>query len=139
MDPIRRFEVIVLRPLWLILGAGLLFAVVTARWPWVGASLLGLGYLGTVGSKLHPLQSAGALAKGPHSGLNAVAESALLPDDIKAILVGHACTRVGLLAGAVIATVLIGAVGVAWYWSLVLALLTTVLLGGILKSGFGVP
>jgi hypothetical protein len=57
----------------------------------------GLFYLGVIGSNLHPLQYASDLAKGSTKNTAAQIESIVVPRNIKQMLVGRACTRVGIL------------------------------------------
>jgi hypothetical protein len=105
-DQAKRFEIIILRPLFVVfLVSGIAF-LFKAWWWWLAGSILGLFYLGIVGSKLHPLQSASDLAEGPLEGASGRIESKLLPPAIKLALVGHACTRVGILIGVTTGVVL---------------------------------
>jgi hypothetical protein len=73
-NPIRRFELFFLRPLW---GATVIFTVIaaiTSHWWWAGGGVLAIMYFGVIGAKLHPSLSAGELAEGPLEGQAAVAE-----------------------------------------------------------------
>jgi len=136
-DPVRRFEMAMLRPVQLlILGTG---AVVLLRglWWWLGGCVLGLVYLGIVGSKLHPLQTGSALAQGPLEGPAAVAESAALTPDDKRWLVGQACARMGILVGLALFVVLLGALGWRWYWAVPVACAGAIFSGALLKVVFG--
>lgn len=119
------------------LGCRTLFFVATAHWLWLVGSIAALFYLGIVGSKLHPLQSARELARGPTAGEAAAAEAASLPDDVKTLLVGHACTRVALLLGSVAAFVSIAGLRFPWYVGLGCAWSAALLVGAALKLGFG--
>lgn len=110
---IRRFEVAVLRPLQLMLLAEAVVMLLCARWWWSVAGVIGLLYLGTVGSKLHPLQSTSHLIQGPLKGRAAILESSLLPVDTERWLVGSACTRVGILLGVAIFLALLE---LNWHW-----------------------
>ena len=76
-----------------------------ARWWWLGATVLGVLYLGAIGAKLHPLQSASDLAEGPLGGPAARAESEALPPEVKRLLVSRACTKVAIRVGLVTAAV----------------------------------
>jgi len=136
-DQVRRFEVVVLRPLWVALLATAGLLAVGGHWLWLGGALLGVFYLGVIGSNLHPLQSAGDLATGPLTGPAALQEALLLPAQLQAPLVGHACTRVALLVGVASGAILFLALGLPWYIGLTGVLLGTPLAGAFLKLFFG--
>jgi hypothetical protein len=136
-DQIKRFELLILRPLQIALLLSALVTIIRAQWLWLGCSLLGLFYLGIVGSKLHPLQSASELAEGPVEGRAARIESTLLPPGLKQMLVGHACTRVGILIGLAAGVVLWGALGWRWYFALLVAWFILMFVGATLKVVFG--
>ena len=135
-DQVRRFKVVVLRPLWVALLATAGLLAVGGHWLWLGGALLGVFYLGVIGSNLHPLQSAGDLATEPLTGPVALQEALLLPAQIKAPLVGHACTRVGLLVGVASGVVLYSALELPWYIGLVGVLLSTPVTVAFLKLFF---
>ncbi len=135
-DQVRQFEVVILRPLWVALLATAGLLALGGHWLWLGGALLGVFYLGVIGSNLHPLQSAGDLATGPLTGPAALQEALLLPAQIQAPLVGHACTRVGLLVGVTSGVVLYSALELPWYIGLAGALLGTPAPGAILKLFF---
>lgn len=133
---VRRFEALVLRPLWVALLATGGVLAMGGHWLWLGGPLLGVFYLGVIGSKLHPLQSASDLAIGPSTGPVALQEAAVLPAQVQALLVGQACTRVGLLVGVASGVVLSSALGFPWYIGLAGLLLVAPLIGAFLKLLF---
>jgi len=135
-DPVRRFEVAILRPAQLLILAAGTVTALRGRWWWVVGCVLGLLYLGVVGSKLHPLQTASDLAQGPLEGPVAAAESAVLTQDDKRRLVDQACTRIGILAGAVLFFVLFGLFRWRWYWAVPAAWVAVMLSGAVLKLVF---
>ena len=127
-----------LRPLQLAtLVAGVLLAV-RIHWPWIVAALAALFYLGVIGSKLHPLQSARELASGPLNGPAAKREAAILDPQQQTVLVGHACTRVGLLVGVAVGAACWFALGWRWWAALLVAWLVILLAGAGLKLAFKV-
>ena len=131
----RMFEIAILRPLQIgmVLLAGVF--LFRALWWWVGACVLGLFYVGVVGAKLHPLQSAGQLAKGPLNGPMAEVEAAL-PSGVKQLLLGHACTRVAILLGVVAGVVAWATFDWRWYAALLVGWAAMLLVGVILKLAF---
>jgi len=65
---LRKFELLVLRPLFIaFLGSGIVLALWSHWWLAAGC-VLAVAYLGTIGSKLHPLQSAFADLGGAQCG-----------------------------------------------------------------------
>ena len=75
----KRFEVVVLRPLPVVFVVSAVVFLFKGMWWWLAGCAVGLLYLGIVGSKLHPLQSAASLAHGPTEGPAARMESEILP------------------------------------------------------------
>ncbi len=132
----KRFEIVILRPLLVVLLVSAVAFIFQGMWLWLVSCALGLLYLGIVGSKLHPLQSASDLAKGPLQGSSARIESELLPPEVKQILVDHACTRVGILVGLAIGVLVWAALGWSWYFVLLVVWITTLLTGALLKLAF---
>jgi len=59
-----------------------------------------------------------------------------LPAHIQALLVGQACTRVGLLLGVAGGVVLVSTLRLPWYVGLAGVLLSTSLTGALLKLFF---
>src|SRR5258708_3947848 len=117
-DSVRQFEVVILRPLQLILLGVAVVTGFTRHWFWFGGFVLALLYLGTVGSKLHPLQTASDLASGPLTNPSALRESASLSPGVKIGLVGAACTRIGIFLGITAGFVFWFALGWRWYFAL---------------------
>lgn len=135
-DQLRRFEVTILRPLQIVFLLSTALLLIKGMWWWLAGCIGCLFYLGIVGSKLHPLQSTTDLVEGPIEGPAAHIESEVLPVELRQMLVGHACTRTGILfgvAGGVISWV---ALGLAWYFTLAVASFATLLAGGLLKVAF---
>ena len=135
-DRIKRFETTILRPTWLFFVLAALYFAVNTMWWWGVGCVLAVFYIGTIGSKLHPLQSATELAKGPTTGPAANAEADLLPDGVQAHLVGHACTRLGIVIGISVGVAIWGLLGWHWYWALLLGWFTLSFGGGLLKFLF---
>jgi hypothetical protein len=135
-DQAKRFEIVVLRPLQILFLVSAVVFLFRGMWVWLGACALGFFYLGIVGSKLHPLQSARDLAEGPLEAPSARVESERLPPEVKQMLVGHACTQVGILVGLTVGLVLWAPLGRHWYLTLPLAWVTLVFTGGLLKVAF---
>lgn len=135
-DRAKRFEIVILRPLQILFVVSAVVFLLKGVWLWLAGCALGVSYLGVVGSKLHPLQSASDLAKGPLQGPSGSIESELLPREVKQMLVGHACTRVGILVGLTIGVVLWATLGWRWYFALPVALATMLFSGASLKLAF---
>ncbi len=135
-DRARSLELFVLRPLLLAtLGVA---AVLGFRglWLWLIAPVAGFVYLGVIGSKLHPLQSARELSEGPLQGPAAHGERTVLPAEVMEILIGHACTRVGILVGCATGLATWALLGWRWYVSAVVGFLAIAIIGGMLKVVF---
>ncbi len=139
VDRAKRFEIVVLRPVQVVFVAFALFFLIERAWLLLAACAAGLFYLGVVGSKLHPLQSASDLAQGPLQGTAAAAESESLPYELKQTLVGHACTRIGILIGATTGVVLWASLEWRWYVVLPAGYITMMLCGASLKLAFKAP
>ena len=136
-DQVRRFELFVLRPLQILfLGAAIAFLLNSIWWGVAGCAF-GLLYVGIIGSKLHPLQSAQDLAKGPLENPVAAIESEMFPPILNQMLVGRACSRVGRLIGLTTGIGLWAALGWHWYAALLAALVTAFLSGTLLRLGLG--
>ncbi len=98
-EKIKKFEVFILRPAQLILILLVAIFAINKFWFLLVVGIVGLFYLGIIGSNLHPLQSAVDLAKGPLTNPVAKEELKTISPEQSNILVGHACTRVGILLG----------------------------------------
>lgn len=135
-DQVRRFELVVLRPLLVVFVVLALVCVLQGMWWSLGGCVIGLLYLGVVGSSLHSLQSASDLAQGPTEGPAAREESELLSPEIKRGLVGRACTSVAILLGLASGAVLWGVVGWSWYFAIPIAWVAMLLTGALMKLAF---
>jgi hypothetical protein len=135
-DKIKRFEVFILRPLQIAFLISAVVLLLKALWLWLVGCALGIFYLGVIGSNLHPLQSVSELAEGPLEGRAVRIESEVLPAPVKQMLVGYACTRIGLLIGLSTGIILWLAFGWRWYFALLVAWLSILFAGAILKVAF---
>ena len=135
-DQAKRFEIAILRPLQIVFLISAVVFLFKGMWWWLVGCVVSLFYLGIVGSKLHPLQSASDLAQGPIQGTNARIEPELRPPAVRQMLVGHACTRVGILIGFAVGVVSWAALGWRWYFALLFGLLGILLSGALLKLTF---
>jgi hypothetical protein len=136
VDQAKRFEIAILRPLQIVLVVSAVVVVFKGMWWWLAGCGVGALYLGIVGSKLHPLQPASDLAQAPFEGPAARIESEVFPTRVRQVLVGHACTRVGILVGIAGGAVSWAGLGLAWYWAIVVAWFTMILIGASLKLAF---
>jgi hypothetical protein len=136
-DRARSLELYVLRPLWIATLAVAALLAICGLWLWLIAPVVGLLYLGVIGSKLHPLQSAQELSQGPLEGPAARVEQAAPSADVGNLLVGHACTRVGILVGCAIGLAAWATLGWRWYAAAVLGFFAVAIVGGTLKVVFG--
>lgn len=132
-DIAKRFEILILRPLHILFLVSAVFFLVKGMWWWLAGCAVGIIYLGIVGSKLHPFQSASDLAQGPIEGPTARIESELLPQEVKQMLVGHACTRVGILVGVTVGVISLAAFGWRWYFALLIGWIIMLISGVLLK------
>jgi len=135
-DPIHRFEILVLRPIHVILGTSCLTSLFYRRWWWVGACILSFFLLGIIGSQMHPLQSSSDLLKGPLSNPAAAVESEALSPSLKAAIVSRACTKVGLLVFSGLTLTLIFVFNFRWYLALLISWIISTIVGGVLKFVF---
>ena len=139
-DQAKRFEVTILRPLQVVFLVSAVVLLFKGMWWWLAGCAIGAFYLGIVGSKLHPLQSAADLAQGPIEGPAARIESEVLPVEVGRMLVGHACTRIGIFLGLVGGVVSWAGFGLSWYFALAVAWLIMLLTGALFllchKSSF---
>jgi hypothetical protein len=133
---IRSFELFVLRPCSVLLLLSAVIFIVKGMWFLLGGSILGLFYLGIIGSKLHPLQSASGLAQGPTRSIGALAEAEALSSETQELLVSHACTRVGLLFGVSVGVLSWVLLGWSWYFALTFGFMTSLFIGAGLKVTF---
>ena len=131
-DPVKRFELWFLRPLWGITIVTILAAAINLRWWWVVGGVLSVIYLGVIGAKLHPSQSAMELAQGPITSASAIADSNAMARAERAALLLRACYRVAHLLMAWSAACFMVVLGWRWYvaipaacfaWSFVAAVL----------------
>jgi hypothetical protein len=137
-DPIRRFELSYLRPLWAGMILLTLAAAVNSRWWWVAGGALSVLYVGVIGAKLHPGLSAAQLSQGPLTSEAAIAESNAMARAEKAALVFRACHRVSYLLAAWFAALLMAAFSWRWYAAVPAALLAASSVGAILIVAFAV-
>ena len=104
----------------------------------MAASAIGIFYVGIIGQKLHPKMSTRELMEGPLISDAAHRESMLLSPIENKLLVGHACTRVGILCGGIAAFVLITELQWKWFIAIPLSFILLLISGAILKSIFAV-
>jgi hypothetical protein len=136
MDPTRRFEGRVLRPLWVLLVlAGVAFAL-SRNWWMLAACVAGAIDVGIIGSKLHPLLPAGQFVLGSQGGPTAPPEVAILSPEVQALLVNRACTHVAILFGVAAGIGSWLLFGLAWYANLAVALTLAFVTGVILLLWF---
>ncbi len=81
-DRARSLELFVLRPLLVATLAVAALLGFRGLWLWLIAPVAGFLYLGVIGSKLHPLQSARELSEGPLQGPAARGERTVLPAEV---------------------------------------------------------
>jgi hypothetical protein len=133
---LRRFEIAILRPMW---GATILLAGISllSRWWWsLGGCCAALFYLGTIGSKLHPLQSGHDLSAGPTKSPGAVREATILTTSDQLLLVTDASIRVAVLIGISTFAFLVGVKHWRWYWDILVSLVVTVNIASVLRAIF---
>ena len=136
ISPIKRFEATVLKPMQILILIVAVALLLRRLWWGVPACILSLFYLGVVGFKLHPLQTAPELSQGPVAGPAAIREAEFLPIHLQVSLVSQACTRIGMLIGTGLALVLLAVFGWHWYWALAVFWLATLAVAAALKLAF---
>ena len=132
-DPVRRFELRVMRPLQLVLIGTAVFNLVRGEWWLLGGAVVGSFYLGVIGSGLHPLQTAMDLMQGTVEGPAAVREAETLSLRQKQGLVVRATRRVGIGFGFATFGVLLYTLGWKWYASLLVAWVSMILSSVLLR------
>ena len=132
----KRFEIVVLRPLQIVFLVSAVLFLIKGMWLWLAGCSVGVFYLGIVGSKLHPLQSAADLTQGPIEGSAARIESETLSVEVKQMLVGHACINTGILLGVSGGVISWAAFGLSWYFAIVLIWFIMLLTSALLKLAF---
>jgi hypothetical protein len=91
---IKRFELVVMRPIWLsIVGVGFVHCLRQEWWS-VGAMVLALFVLGGVGGALHPAMSASELAGGTTGSAGAKYENSVLSPIVQHAVIARGCTLV---------------------------------------------
>lgn len=135
-DQGKRFEISILRPLQVIICISAVIFLFKGMWWLLAGCVASIFYLGIIGSKMHPLQSASNLAQGPLKCPEAQIESDILPPEDKQILVRHACTRVGIMLGIICGVVSWAILGWRWYLALAVVLFIMLLSGALLKTIF---
>ena len=135
-NPIRRFEKTALQPSWLLtLALGVSSLFMRDWWSLAFTALL-LFFLGIIGSGVHPRMTAGQLTGGPTESQAAADEASALPFGLQLILVGRACTQLGLLTGLALSWVAMAVLGWRWFTAIPISLVTAVLVGAFLKYHF---
>lgn len=133
---LRTFEVRVLRPIHVALILGAIFAGFNGRWWWVGGCVVGMLYVGAVGARLHPLQSARDLANGPlDNPVAAIEASSLSAEDVYWIL-STAIRKVSFLVGVVTGALLLSEAHWRWYAAVPLAVVVALIHRVALTAGF---
>jgi len=135
-DPIRRFELSYLRPLWGMMILLTVAAAVSSRWWWGVGGAFSILYIGAIGAKLHPSLSATQLSHGPLTSEAAIAESKAMDRVEKAALVMRACHRVAYLITAWSAACFIVVLGWRWYVAIPAAIFVSSVIGGLLIVAF---
>ena len=121
----------------LILILLVVISAINKFWFLLGASIVGLFYLGIIGgSNLHPLQSVADLAKGPLTNPAAKEELKTISPEQSNILVGHACTRIGILLGFEVGVISLNIYHISWFLTVIIGLVVATITGSILKVIF---
>ena len=97
---------------------------------------VGVFYIGIIGANLHPLQSASELARGPLTNPMAKKELKSISPQQANLLVGHACTRVGILIGVGMGIIVFNLYHWSWLLSGISGIVSSVITGSILKLTF---
>jgi hypothetical protein len=112
------FERLILRPLHVGLLIALGLAAVSRHWVSAAGALLAVLYLGTIGAKLHPLQTFSHLASGPTTNPVAALEEEVLSEAEQYHLLGRGCIKLGLCLSWM-AFFIARELGWRWYMSVI--------------------
>ena len=113
-----------------------IFFTINKFWFLLVGSFLGLFYLGIIGSSLHPLQTAVDLAKGPLNNPVAKEELETISRGQSNILVGNACTRVGILLGFGLGVISFSIYHITWFIAIIIGIFFMCITASILKVIF---
>src|SRR5258708_26600320 len=102
---IRNMDRLVLTPIFWSFNVAALSFLINGWWLWLAGAVAGSFYVGIIGAKIHPLQSLSELARGSLKNPKAKDEDAMPPEEQR-FLVSHACTRLGILIGAIVLVIL---------------------------------
>ena len=127
----KRFEKVVLLPIQIIFIVSVVFFVINGEWLWILGSLAGMFYLGIIGQKLHPLQSAREMSEALD-----ITTLDFMPEALQRRIVSHSCTRVGILMGISTGVVLFGMLGWRWYFAFIFGLFAMTVTAILLKVAF---
>ena len=133
---VRHFDRFVLTPIfWAFNIAGIVF-LIRFHWWWMIGSVLGSFYIGLIGQKIHPLLTFSDLTQSSVSGAAVTSEEISLSETQHKLLIGQACTHLGILSGVTIYFVIVEAFDMHWYYAAILGLTCMVFIGAILKVMF---
>lgn len=138
INPVKRFERIIVRPIWVITVAVGLVELFRGSWWAFGGCCIGVLLINGLGSGLHPLQTSHELSQGPLMGPGAIREAAILTPADQLVLVSQACTKIAILVGIALLVVLWPISNWHWYWAVLAAWFGCVIVGGGLKFAFTV-
>src|SRR5437879_1957766 len=110
-DPIRSFEITILRPIFVIALVGAGTMLWRGEWWSMALCLLLLFCVGAIGSQLHPFQTASEMSEGPLTGRAGTQESTLFSDGQKKYILGRACTRVAVVLSVSLFLILVQSIG----------------------------
>jgi len=79
------------------------------------------------------LQSATDLAKGPLTNPVAKEELKIIAPEQSNILVGHACTRIGILLGFGLGAIAFSIYHLSWFSAIISGIIAATIIGSILK------
>jgi hypothetical protein len=133
---IKRFELAVMRPIWLsIIVIGLVHGFRHEWWS-VAAMVVALLLFGGIGGALHPVMSASELAEGPTDSTGAKDENSVLSSAVQRAVIARGCNLSATFLIPYVGWIATRVLGWRWYVALPLALATSTLIGGAVRYWF---
>ena len=129
-EKVRNFDHLVLTPLSWTANLAAVGFLILRLWPWLIGSVLASCYISIIAAKMHRELLFSDLA---HNAGAEREEASLTP--IEHRLVGHACTRVGILLGVILALV-VWSISWRWYSACLIGFMAMLLSDAVLKLLF---
>jgi uncharacterized protein YneF (UPF0154 family) len=122
---------------WLAVVIETITAAVHHLWFWVFAGVVGVLYIGLVGTRLHPTLSASQMRAGPTESEPAIQEMAAMSRDERLTLIAAALNRLIPVLATLLAANLLVLATWKWYVAIPVAFIGAMLLTGVIGGMFG--